>query len=114
MPLFHVHGLIGATISTLVSDGTLVIPRKFSASSFWGLMNEFECTWYTAVPTIHKIIEKNLQNKKIDCPTLRFARSCSSALSDDLFVSLENLLSVPVIQVYFLSVCNNEFNLPII
>src|SRR4029077_21233403 len=31
MPLFHVHGLIGATLSTLFAGGRLVIPPRFSA-----------------------------------------------------------------------------------
>ena len=35
MPLFHVHGLLGATLSTLHTGGAVVVPGKFSASSFW-------------------------------------------------------------------------------
>jgi non-ribosomal peptide synthetase component F len=35
MPLFHVHGLIGSTLSTLLSGGTVVVPSKFNALSFW-------------------------------------------------------------------------------
>ena len=36
MPLFHVHGLIGVALSSLFSGGTIVIPERFSASTFWG------------------------------------------------------------------------------
>ena len=35
MPLFHVHGLIGATLSTLHTGGAVVVPAKFSAGAFW-------------------------------------------------------------------------------
>lgn len=35
MPLFHVHGLIGALLSTFHSGGTAVIPPKFSVTHFW-------------------------------------------------------------------------------
>src|SRR5262249_5914151 len=35
MPLFHVHGLIGATLSTFFAGGTVVVPPRFSASQFW-------------------------------------------------------------------------------
>ena len=35
MPLFHIHGLIGSTMSTLLSGGTVVVPTKFNALSFW-------------------------------------------------------------------------------
>ena len=40
MPLFHVHGLIGATLSTLNSGGTVVVPPRFSASAFWQQQSE--------------------------------------------------------------------------
>src|SRR5262249_8625306 len=37
MPLFHVHGLIGATLSTLHTGGAVVVPATFSAGAFWQL-----------------------------------------------------------------------------
>ena len=35
MPLFHVHGLVASTLATLASGGTVIAPRRFSASAFW-------------------------------------------------------------------------------
>jgi acyl-CoA synthetase (AMP-forming)/AMP-acid ligase II len=35
MPLFHIHGLIGSTMATLLSGGTVVVPTKFNALTFW-------------------------------------------------------------------------------
>src|SRR5262249_47818081 len=35
MPLFHVHGLIGATLAPLSAGGSLVVPPRFSGSAFW-------------------------------------------------------------------------------
>ena len=35
MPLFHVHGLIGATLSSLYAGATIVVPPRFSAGAFW-------------------------------------------------------------------------------
>ena len=57
MPLFHVHGLIGAALSSLQSGGTIVIPPRFSASTFWKHQKDTQSTWYSAVPTIHQILE---------------------------------------------------------
>lgn len=48
MPLFHVHGLIGGMLSTLLSGGTAVIPLRFAASHFWNDFLKYGCTWYTA------------------------------------------------------------------
>lgn len=59
MPLFHVHGLIGALLPTLGSGGLVVIPKtgKFSASTFWSDVVGHGVTWYTAAPTIHKVLQ---------------------------------------------------------
>ena len=35
MPLFHVHGLVASTLSTLLSGGTVAVPNKFNPLSFW-------------------------------------------------------------------------------
>ena len=35
MPLFHVHGLVASTLSTLLSGGTVVVPARFNPLSFW-------------------------------------------------------------------------------
>src|SRR5262245_1870116 len=48
MPLFHVHGLIGATLSTLHTGGAVVVPAKFSAGAFWQTAAKYGVTWYSA------------------------------------------------------------------
>src|SRR5205085_1113930 len=35
MPLFHVHGLVASTLSTLLSGGAVAVPGKFNPLSFW-------------------------------------------------------------------------------
>jgi acyl-CoA synthetase (AMP-forming)/AMP-acid ligase II len=45
MPLFHIHGLIGSTMATLLSGGTVVVPTKFNALSFWRTIRENRVTW---------------------------------------------------------------------
>lgn len=44
LPLFHGHGLIGATLSTLASGGSVIVPPRFSASEFWKLFREHRAT----------------------------------------------------------------------
>src|SRR6202023_1535651 len=44
MPLFHIHGLIGSTMATLLSGGTVVVPTKFNALSFWRTVAEHKVT----------------------------------------------------------------------
>ena len=56
MPLFHVHGLVASTLATLASGGSVIAPRRFSASTFWPDSAKHGATWYSAVPTIHRIL----------------------------------------------------------
>ena len=122
MPLFHVHGLIGVMLSTLCSGGSLVIPPKFSASTHWPQFDEYDCTWYSAVPTIHQILVHNEYTKNKTPPSpvkkrphLRFIRSCSSALAPATFHALESLYGVPVIEAYAMTEAAHQMtsnNLP--
>ena len=87
MPLFHVHGLLGATLSTFYSGGTVVVPPRFSASSFWTDREESGATWYSAVPTIHQILLQRADADDAPRGCFRFIRSCSSALAPSRFRS---------------------------
>lgn len=98
MPLFHVHGLLAGFLAPLHSSGTVIIPPKFSASTFWRDFITHSATWYTAVPTIHQILLKSPLPSPV--PKIRFIRSCSSPLSPTTFYALEAALHAPVLEAY--------------
>src|SRR5262249_1671882 len=56
MPLFHVHGLVASTLSTLATGGTVIVPSKFNPLSFWRVARDYGATWYSAVPTLHQLL----------------------------------------------------------
>ena len=101
MPLFHVHGLVASTLATFGSGGTVVVPSRFSPFEFWALVREHGVTWYSAVPTIHQMLAgRSAKARPAAAGSLRFARSCSSALSPELMARLEEVLGVPVLEAY--------------
>eukprot|EP01012_Entosiphon_sulcatum_P048246 TRINITY_DN6660_c0_g1_i1.p1 TRINITY_DN6660_c0_g1~~TRINITY_DN6660_c0_g1_i1.p1 ORF type:complete len:512 (-),score=94.57 TRINITY_DN6660_c0_g1_i1:24-1559(-) len=104
MPLFHVHGLMAALLSTLASGGTVVFPTggKFSASTFWADVQKHGVTWYTAVPTIHQVLLQRAAEDfpKQNSPQLRFIRSCSSSLAPAILERLEATFNAPVLEAY--------------
>jgi acyl-CoA synthetase (AMP-forming)/AMP-acid ligase II len=100
MPLFHVHGLLGATLSTLHSGGTVIVPPRFSAASFWTQAREHGATWYSAVPTIHQILLSRADQVDEPRPALRFIRSCSAALAPAVLAQLEARFGAPVLEAY--------------
>ena len=100
MPLFHVHGLLGALFSTLASGGTAVLPGRFSASNFWPVVAEYRTNWYSAVPTIHQILLNRADSDGAPRKTFRFIRSCSSALAPAVLEGLESRFEAPVLEAY--------------
>ncbi|KMT16394.1 hypothetical protein BVRB_3g055390 [Beta vulgaris subsp. vulgaris] len=103
LPLFHVHGLIAALLSSLGAGATVTLPAagRFSATSFWGDMKKYNATWYTAVPTIHQIIlERHLSKPETEYPKLRFIRSCSASLAPVILNRLEESFGAPVLEAY--------------
>lgn len=100
MPLFHVHGLIGATLSTLHTGGAVVIPAKFSAGAFWQQVSKYGVTWYSAVPTIHQILLGRAEQDNAPRGGLRFIRSCSAALAPAVFHQMEERFGAPVLEAY--------------
>lgn len=100
MPLFHVHGLIGVALSTLYSGGSIVIPSRFSASTFWPLQAETKATWYSAVPTIHQVLLLRAGDDHAPEKSFRFIRSCSAALAPSVIHALEKRFGAPVLEAY--------------
>src|ERR1700726_4027297 len=100
MPLFHIHGLIGSVMSTLLSGGTVVVPAKFNALSFWRTVREHHVTWYSGVPTMHQLLMARGKQKPMEAESLRFLRSCSAPLSAELIDTIEGVLDVPLVEAY--------------
>jgi oxalate---CoA ligase len=102
MPLFHVHGLVASTLATLGSGGCVIAPRRFSAGAFWAECSVNGATWYSAVPTIHRILLSRAEDGAGDHAGhgLRFARSCSSALPGPLMDSFEQSFELPLVEAY--------------
>ncbi len=100
MPLFHIHGLIGSTMATLLSGGVVVVPLKFNALSFWRTVREHRVTWYSGVPTMHQLVLARTHHKAVEAASLRFIRSCSAPLSAELIHKMEDVFGVPFVEAY--------------
>src|SRR2546425_3772408 len=103
VPLFHGHGLIGATLATLASGGAAIVPPRFSASQFWGLFRKHGATWFTAVPTIHEVLLERADKDGAPDIGARFIRSCSEALAPAVLANLEKRFGAPVLEAYGLT-----------
>ena len=103
MPLFHGHGLVAGLLATLASGGSAYLPSTgvFSAHLFWADVVRLGVTWYTAVPTIHRILLNRASQEYPSSPVeLRFIRSCSAPLDEELATAMIATFRVPLISAY--------------
>ena len=102
MPLFHIHGLIGALLSSVAAGAEVVCTPGFNAMRFFGWLQEFEPTWYSAVPTMHQaILARAARNQEaVRAARLRLIRSSSAALPPQVLAELERTFDAPVIESY--------------
>jgi len=111
MPLFHVHGLVASTLSTLLSGGTVAVPAKFNALSFWRTVKDVGATWYSAVPTIHNLLLSRAGNERVAAAEgLRFIRSCSASLPAEMMEQMERVFGVPVLEAYGMSEASHQMS----
>jgi acyl-CoA synthetase (AMP-forming)/AMP-acid ligase II/acyl carrier protein len=102
MPLFHIHGLVGALLSSLAAGGSVVCTAGFEIQQFLPWLKAFRPTWFTAVPTIHHAVLSRAQADPaaLISHSLRFIRSSSAALPARVMEGLEESCQVPVIESY--------------
>jgi acyl-CoA synthetase (AMP-forming)/AMP-acid ligase II len=111
MPLFHVHGLVASTLSTLLSGGTVVVPNKFNPLSFWRTVRDTGATWYSAVPTIHNLLLSRAgEERPAGAEGLRFIRSCSASLPPDMMAQMERVFGAPVLEAYGMTEASHQMS----
>jgi acyl-CoA synthetase (AMP-forming)/AMP-acid ligase II len=112
MPLFHVHGLVASTLSTLLSGGAVVVPARFNPLAFWRTVRDHHATWYSAVPTIHQIIlaRAGSGTRPAGAESLRFVRSCSAPLAVETGEKLEALFGAPVLEAYGMTEASHQMS----
>jgi oxalate---CoA ligase len=110
MPLFHIHGLIAATLSSIGAGASVVCTPGFNALKFFGWMEDARPTWYTAVPTMHQAILTRAERNAgiIRNGRLRLIRSSSSSLPPQVMEALEATFEVPVIEAYGMTEASHQ------
>ncbi|MBM2840780.1 MAG: acyl-CoA synthetase (AMP-forming)/AMP-acid ligase [Bacteroidetes bacterium] len=110
MPLFHIHGLVGAVLSSLTAGASLVCTPGFHADQFFQWMAGFHPTWYTAVPTMHQAVLARVDTNRdvVAGSSLRFIRSSSASLPPQVMAALEEAFKVPVIESYGMTEASHQ------
>jgi acyl-CoA synthetase (AMP-forming)/AMP-acid ligase II len=110
MPLFHIHGLIAAVLSSLGAGGAVCCTPGFDALKFFRWLDEERPTWYTAVPTMHQtILARADRNAEIIARApLRFIRSSSASLPGPVMRQLEETFGCPLVESYGMTEASHQ------
>ncbi|MEO8444428.1 MAG: acyl--CoA ligase [Gammaproteobacteria bacterium] len=102
MPLFHIHGLIAAVLSSLYAGANVCCTPGFNALQFFNQLRDVRPSWYTAVPTMHQAILARAERNRevIDAARLRFVRSSSASLPPQVMTAVEATFGCPLIEAY--------------
>ncbi|MCE8028664.1 AMP-binding protein [Halomonas daqingensis] len=104
LPLYHINAEIVTVIAPLISGGSVVMPHRFSTSSFWQWIRDYQCTWFSVVPTIvaYLLERGNATKEPIQATSgfeqLRFGRSASSALPASSHKEFEKEFGIPLVE----------------
>jgi oxalate---CoA ligase len=107
MPLFHIHGLVASMFATLGAGGAVIAPRRFTPRRFWSQAREHGATWLSAGPTLHQMILDRVGDGGPP-GTLRFVRSCSSALAPALLERAEQTYQAPMLEAYGMTEASHQ------
>ena len=102
MPLFHIHGLMAATLASLAAGAQVSCSPGFNALRFFHWLDDVKPTWYTAVPTMHQAILARAErhHDSLARCRLRLIRSSSASLPPQVMAQLERTFRAPVIEAY--------------
>lgn len=109
LQLYHINGEMVTVMGPLVSGSSVVMPNKFSISEFWPLIDEWQCSWFSVVPTIIAYLLEQAERLEDsicipgDRPKLRFGRSASAPLSPEMHRQFEQQFAVPIVETMGLS-----------
>jgi sulfoacetate-CoA ligase len=100
LPLYHINGEIVTVVAPLISGGSVIVPHKFSTSTFWELISDYRCTWFSVVPTIisYLVNSTSTEGKDYHLQQVRFGRSASSALPPPLHKAFEEKFQVSIVE----------------
>jgi acyl-CoA synthetase (AMP-forming)/AMP-acid ligase II len=104
LPVYHINGAMVTVMAPLYSGGSVVMPKRFSATDYWRLVVENHCTWSSIVPTIIKYLLDRAEQEPFDfgnderLAAFRFARSASAPLAAITLEQWEQVFKIPMVE----------------
>lgn len=100
LPLYHINAQIVTATAPLVHGGSLVLPHRFSVSTFWDAVTQHGCTWINLVPTMISFLVQGSDPRQagLELGAVRFCRSASAPLPPSQHRAFESKFGIGVIE----------------
>jgi len=104
LPVYHINGAMVTVSAPLYSGSSVVMPHRFSAKTYWSLVEQYQCSWSSIVPTIIKYLLDRADQEPYEfgkderLKNFRFARSASAPLAAVTLQQWESVFQVPMIE----------------
>lgn len=100
LPMYHINAQIVVATAALVHGGSIVLPHRFSASTFWQMVVEYKCTWINVVPTIiaYLLHAPDPLEAGLNLSNVRFCRSASAPLAPAQHREFEEKFGIGIIE----------------
>jgi fatty-acyl-CoA synthase len=99
LPMYHSIGGVVAVGSVLVSGGSIVLRRKFSARTFWDDVVESECTLFQYIGELCRFLVNSPPHALEREHRLRIA--CGNGLRPDIWESFQSRFGIPRILEFY-------------
>jgi long-chain acyl-CoA synthetase len=105
LPIHHVNGTVVTLVTPVYSGGSVVLNRRFRASTFWRTMADEGCTWTSVVPTILAFLceQGSEPVRAADLSRFRHFICGAGPLTTDLAARFERVCGKRVVHGYGLS-----------
>jgi len=98
LPLYHINAFAVTMLAPLAHGGSLVMPPRFSASTFWQQALANRCTWINLVPTMISYLLEGQAPAAGPPRAVRFCRSASAALPPEHHRAFEQKFGIGIIE----------------
>ncbi len=98
LPLYHINAFAVTMLAPLAHGGSLAMPPRFSAGSFWQQATGSACTWINVVPTMISYLLEGATPALETVRGIRFCRSASAALPPAHLQAFETRFGIGVIE----------------
>lgn len=106
MPLFHIHGLVGVLLASVVGGSSVDVVSRYDPFAFRRQLSGPGITWTSAVPSMYRAMLSRPASYADH--QLRFVRSSSAPLPSSVWRDLEDAFGCPVVNAYGMTEASHQ------